>query len=100
MINPPQGLSLIAKDDDEILELRRKAVKAKAESERDERRRAAAEKKERAEKARLLEAIEKRGITIKRSAKGVDLELGDLEPTHPAALRKRVHFTDQGKIHT
>ena len=60
-----QGLSLLAKDDEEVLELRRKAVKAKAESERNDRRSAAAEKKERAEKRRVLEAIEKRGIAVK-----------------------------------
>ena len=58
-------LSLLAKDDEEVLELRRKAVKAKAESERNDRRSAAAEKKERAEKRRGLEAIEKRGIAVK-----------------------------------
>ena len=58
-------LSLLAKDDEEILELRRKATKAKAELERDDRRSAAAEKKERAEKRRVLEAIEKRGIAVK-----------------------------------
>lgn len=95
-----QGLSLLTKDDEELLELRRTAVKAKAELERDERRRAAAEKKERAERRRILEAIEKRGIAVKRSAKGAaeDLELSDLEPTHPAALRKQVHFTEQGNL--
>lgn len=95
-----QGLSLLARDDEELLELRRKALKAKKELDRDERRRAAAEKKERAEKSRVLEAIEKRGIKVKRSAEGVaeDLELSDLEPTHPAALRKRVHFNEQGNL--
>ncbi len=86
------GLTADAKDE-ELLELRAKATKGEAEEKRNARREAAMLKKKQTEESKILSAIEKKGITIMQG-KGKYLELEDLEPTHPAALRKRVHFVD------
>ncbi len=75
----------------ESLELRKTIVKSEAEEERNKRRRNAEEKRKRKEEEKVLNAIKERGINVD----GDELTLAALEPTHPAAARKRVHFDEE-----
>jgi hypothetical protein len=76
----------------ELVSLRQKAVQLAAQQARDERKRAAAEKKAKAEEQRLLDLVESRGIHVEHTRGGGALSLADLEPCHPAALHKRLHL--------
>lgn len=78
--------------DPEFVRMRADAARMEKEAERDRRRAAAKEKKTKKDDDRLLEAIKSRGITLMGAAATTKLTLDDLEPTHPAALRKKVHF--------
>ncbi len=71
-------------------------MRLEAQRARDERKRAAAEKKAQADERRLLDVVESRGIRVeqKKGAAGA-LSLSDLEPCHPAALHKRLHLDPQ-----
>jgi len=81
----------------ELKELRFKAEKAMKEKERNERKEALAKKKKEREHKQLLDLIKARGIKVQtHKVDDEDMEetwdLDDLEPTHPAALNKRVHL--------
>lgn len=76
-----------------LVDFRQLAIQKQKEIERNQRREAALQKKLKAEESKLLEAIKARGINVVSQKGQSDLALDSLEPTHPAALRKRVHFS-------
>ena len=83
--------------------MRQEAVRLAAQQARDERKRAAAEKKTKAEEQRLLDLIQARGIHVEpttRGSGGTPLSLADLEPCHPAALHKRLHLDPESGKHS
>ena len=90
------GLELDPKEK-RLLELRTQATNEEKARERDARREAAKEKRMKQEEAVLLQAIRDRGVTLEAQRSGSDLTLKDLEPLHPAALHKRVHFSPESK---
>jgi len=84
----------------ELKESRSKAEKLKKEVERNARREAAARKKREREHADLLTLIKARGVKVITHKVEEDTmketwDLDDLEPTHPAALNKRVHLVQE-----
>jgi len=86
----------------ELKDLRFKAEKAMKEKERNERKEAMAKKKREREHKQLLDLIKSRGIKVQTHKVDDEMEetwdLDDLEPSHPAALNKRVHLDqDQGQ---
>ncbi|TRY64096.1 hypothetical protein TCAL_12599 [Tigriopus californicus] len=76
-----------------LVNFRQIAIVKQKEIERNQRREAALQKKAKVEEAKLLAAIKARGINVVSQKGQSDLALDSLEPTHPAALRKRVHFS-------
>lgn len=89
----------------ELKAIRFKAEKAMKEKERNERKEALAKKKKERENKQLLDLIKARGIKVhthKVDEDDDDLrdtwDLDDLEPTHPAALNKRVHLDDDNYL--
>ncbi len=86
--------------DDVLLGLRKEAVAKEKEAERNRRREAAEAKKRKVEEEKLLRAIEERGIVVKPGKKDGDeeeglspLSMSLLEPAHPSAVHRRVHFS-------
>jgi len=82
----------------ELKESRSKAEKFLKEAERNARKEAMAKKKREKESKELTDLIRSRGIQIVTHKVDEDTmketwDLDDLEPTHPAALNKRVHLT-------
>eukprot|EP00095_Tigriopus_kingsejongensis_P000949 snap_masked-scaffold360_size197209-processed-gene-0.15 protein:Tk00949 transcript:snap_masked-scaffold360_size197209-processed-gene-0.15-mRNA-1 annotation:"tetratricopeptide repeat protein 4" len=77
----------------QFVERRQQAVLKAKELERNARREAAQLKQSQHEERLLLEAIRGRGIQVVTAKGQSGLSLENLEPTHPAALRKRVHFS-------
>ena len=73
---------------------RASAEKTRREVERNRRKEEMIAKKAKMEEDRLLHAIRSRNIIIQKSHKNENVELSmcDLEPCHPAALKKKVHF--------
>ncbi len=104
-----KGLEMVDQKDEELLRLRRECVAADKEAERNQRRAAAEEKKRKAAEDKVLKAIQDRGITVQKvtdkseeddavepkKKPSSSLSMDDLEPTHPSALRKRVHFSEE-----
>ena len=82
----------------ELLKLRADAVRISKENERDERKRALAEKKRNLEEDRLLQLVKDRGIRVERRHGEKPLSLEDLEPCHPAAVQKKVHADEDGHL--
>ena len=82
----------------ELKTLRFKAEKALKEKERNDRKEAMLKKKKEKEHKQLLDLIKARGIKIETHKVDDELkdswDLDDLEPSHPAALNKRVHLED------
>jgi len=76
----------------ELLELRAEAVSKDKAKQRDQRKKLAAEKREKQEQGELLDIIKSRGIRVQ--SKSSNLSLEDLEPCHPAAVQKRVRVDD------
>lgn len=81
----------------QLVGLRQEAVRLEAQRARDDRKRAAAEKKAQAEERRLLELVQLRGIRVEHQRGGTTLSLADLEPCHPAALHKRLHLDPESE---
>jgi hypothetical protein len=79
----------------QLVSLRQEAVRLEAQGARDERKRAAAEKKAQADERRLLDVVQSRGICVEQKGAAGALSLSDLEPCHPAALHKRLHLDPQ-----
>ncbi len=80
--------------DSQLLDTRKLIVAGEKETERNRRRQIAAEKRRRSEEQKLLDVITAKGIKVERKGASSDLSLEDLEPTHPAAARKKVHFSE------
>ena len=107
-----KGLSLLSSNANEVdkktnlQNFRATAEKKFREAERNKRKEEAARKKVEREERNLITAIESRGITIKKADLKEDeevnnsLSMKDIEPCHPAALQKTVHFgkSDDGKM--
>jgi len=92
-----QGLQL-DNQQKELVTKRAEAVSAGKIKERDERKRQAAEKKKKREEDLVLETIKERGIKINKIKIGNPLSLSDLEPSHPAAVQRRVHLDLSGQL--
>jgi len=74
----------------ELLRLRADTVSRDKAKQRDQRKRLAAEKREKQEQRELLDLIKSRGIRVQSKSSNMYLE--DLEPCHPAAMQKRVRL--------
>ena len=85
----------------ELKESRAKAEKSLKERERNARREALALKKRQRENQQLLDLVRSRGVQVLTHKVDEDdnlkeaWDLDDLEPTHPAALNKRVHLIQE-----
>lgn len=85
----------------ELKESRAKAEKSMKERERNARREALALKKRQRENQQLLDLVRSRGVQVLTHKVDEDdnlkeaWDLDDLEPTHPAALNKRVHLIQE-----
>ena len=84
----------------ELKESRAKAEKSLKERERNARKEAMARKKRERENQQLLDLIKSRGVQVITHKVDEDSlkeawDLDDLEPTHPAALNKRVHLMQE-----
>ena len=84
---------LVEEGHKELAELRSRSMAKAKELERDERRRVAGEKREKEARAGLLEAIQSRGVVV---VGGLSMEA--LEPSHPAAVQKRVRLEEGGLV--
>merc|ERR1712080_794658 len=73
------------------------AVAAEKIQQRDERKRRVAEKKKK-EEDEILQIIRERGIRIGKGKGEKNLDLSDLEPSHPAAVQKRGHLDESGQL--
>lgn len=90
-----KGLQIDPKEKS-LLEIRTDIVKTEKEVERNKRKREKEDKAKKNQENKLIEAINKRQINIVRKAGAEsDLTLDDIEPSHPAAIRKKVHFSTQ-----
>ena len=83
---------------EELLRMRGEAVNSLKCAERDERKRALAEKRKAVEEAVILDLIKARGIKVASVKGSSGLALSDLEPHHPAASLKRVHLDEDNKL--
>ena len=82
----------------ELLQLRQDAVQLIKTAERDERKRALADKRRKVEENLVLELIRQRGVRVASARGDSGLCLSDVEPCHPAAVHKRVHVADNALV--
>jgi len=76
----------------ELIKMRADSEQMEKTRQRDERKRMAAEKREKQEHSALLDIIRQRGIKVQ--SRGSSLALSDLEPCHPAATQKMVRLEE------
>lgn len=92
-----QGLKVDEQHKD-LVAKRSESVAAEKTKQRDDRKRQAVEKKKKKEADKILETIKERGIRISKCKGEKNLDLSDLEPSHPAAFQKRVHLDESGQL--